>query len=187
MTNKENKLKLMENEAVRCETFALAAQVLELADKLGASWSLGESYLDYSRWSHCRTKMCYLFHKGVWQALEDRGASDKTISATEWLNRHDIFVYGQEVLVWEYSNLDDVGVRIYIAPKVCVTYESEGEFHKKNDFTTYVWKYMKSPYPTWEEVVERNKLLEVVITLNGKPVSPDIISEETWNNLRKGK
>ena len=162
MNEKENKLKLRENEVVHCEAYMLAAQVCELADKLSERWGNGNRYSNRIHYECFLENTCYNIGMGTCGGLSYyEGVEGKTIiTAVEWLNRHDIFVYGQEVYVIGGGS----DKRIYIAPHVCVIHGDDEGFKDGESFLTTIWDRIKSPFPAWppEPVKRRLKLdLEV--------------------------
>ena len=142
MNRKEHKLKLRENEVVEVKTFMESAMVCQLAHNLCIKWITGVSYLRGMHWSECNKKIIYSFHDGTY-AHELKSYPDKIcITATEWLNRHNIFVPGQKVI----TCCDNNGI-----------YLGEGKAHDKYGSN----KYFKSPYPSWES-------LNTLVPLYGK-------------------
>jgi len=143
MTNIENKLKLRETEVIHAETFELACKVCELADKLGRVRASQGLYLDAINWVDYKVKTCYNLSKGEFSPTtyyENEGYT--IISAIEWLNRHNIFVFGQEVMTCSGTNL-------YIAPRVCVAPGDNEKFRQGKPFATAVWTNVISPFPVW--------------------------------------
>ena len=162
MNEKENKLKLRENEVVHCETFMLAAQVCELADKLGCMWIDGTKYSDRLRYGHCGNKTYYNLNVGSHgsvTSITNHSGRYTIITAIEWLNRHGIFVYGQEVDVGCGGN------RIYIAPHICVMAADKEDFRRHNPFRIIRRGNIKSHFPAWPvEPVKRRIKLDLEVT-----------------------
>jgi len=148
-----DKLKLRENEVVHASTFELAAKVCELADKLELKWCDDCSYLNNIRWATYKAETCYDFYSCGYGMSKLWETQYKTIiSATEWLNRHGIFVYGQEV--WgsqhsAYQAVNDSQKRIYIAPFNTVALGAEHNFKTGLLFKTTTWGYIVSTFPAW--------------------------------------
>jgi len=101
-TEREDKLKLFKNEVVHCETPLLDFMVRELADKLGEKLRTKESYIKTSYWEIYKENMCLDVYGGGYEEKRDYEENRRiTISAEEWLNRHEVFIQGQKVY---YSN-----------------------------------------------------------------------------------
>ncbi len=161
MTEKEVKLKLFKDEVVHCETFLLAAKCGELVDSLGECWDDNKSYISDSSYEFYRKETCYNYNQGKCSSKEVYEiGGHKIISATEFLNRHGIFVEGQEVYCSDDSvdDAESMGLRTYLANNftICPSVNKEA----------YHWKYIVSPYPTFEELIkERDPIL---IEIGGK-------------------
>jgi hypothetical protein len=145
---KINKLRLRENEVVNTITFKEACAVCELADKLGLKWNNGDSYLKGVRFDDVEKETCYDFNDGVYAErvyFGERGK--KIITAIEWLNRHDIFLYGQRALFSDdgqsFENF------IMIAQYLSVNSNQEDRFKEGLSFHINYWDTFKSPYPEW--------------------------------------
>ena len=156
-----DKLKLRENEVVHASTFSLASKVCELADKLGLKWRDGVSYMNRLSWEEYGADTCYNFHIGsfgrrkFWLVEQNK----TIISATEWLNRHGIFVYGQEVWVGDEGDLLDVmnnkSRRLYVTPFNTVALGAEEEFKQGRRFSICSWDYIVPTFPAWESEPEK--------------------------------
>lgn len=157
MNDNEKKLKLCENEIVQAETFELACKVCELADSLEINWEIDEccsSFLDRILWNKNKENTCYDFNDRVHGSKQYYKLHDyKIISAVEWLNRHDIFVYGQNVWFGITSDRRDRcnrDERIYIDEHTLVTKSSEKGFYDKTGFATVNVNYIISPFLEWK-------------------------------------
>lgn len=162
MNKKENRLKLRENEVVHCETFMLAAQVCELADGLGCKAFGGFRMLKTIQWENHLNQTCYNLNVNKNNDVLYYQSTGKTIiTAVEWLNRHDIFVYGQEVYV------EGGDTRIYIAPQTCVNAGYEERFKDSKHFQVRHWDDITSPspFPAWPpEPVKRRLKLDIEVS-----------------------
>lgn len=152
-TTKENKLKLRENEVVHAETFELAAKVCKLADKLGLTWRNNISYIRNLNWQHYTNKTCYNLNVGEYADIKYNQTEGKTtISATEWLNRHGIFIFGQKVLVRQTGQHEkDWNPRIFLHNNICVSQSHESTFKNGGGYRTTNFDCIKSTFPKWEE------------------------------------
>lgn len=65
LMRKEYKPFLGDRDVIWCQTEELANQVLEMANKLGYSWSTGKSFKEYSNWNTYKGETCYFIHDGT--------------------------------------------------------------------------------------------------------------------------
>lgn len=173
MNDRERKLKLLEDEVVHAETFELAAKVCELADKLGLTWCNNISYLSNLNWDRYTDKTCYDLHISEYADLIFNRPEGKTIiTATEWLNRHGIFIFGQDVLLGPEKE-----PRIYVARKNYVVDYHRTNFHEGKNFNTLSWDSIHTPFPEWNDEPE-----QVTLILDGEEI---MISKESANALKQ--
>lgn len=88
---------------------------------------------------------------------------------------------GEEVLVLDGNNWK-TRIALFIRNEKLITVSKpyEDYFKSNNCFSTSVWsKWIFKD----EEKVGTN--IDISVTINGKEVSPNTISEETWMNIRK--
>lgn len=149
-TERENKLKCLKIEVVQMETLIQAAMCCELLDKLGERTSTGERYTCKVNWDFGGAT-CYNFWTGSLGTMDVAYIGSSAITATEWLNRHGVFVPGQEVgtssVSMQIAREDNRSV--YIANNTCVRCGHEGKFRNGEYFNTTTWRYIVSPYPEW--------------------------------------
>jgi len=179
MTKNEKKLRLRGDEVVHCATYELACKCCELADSLRFTWWSGNCYLNLVGWAGDGKNTLYDFHGGSTSHLSVRKVGRVPISAEEWLNRHGIFMFGQDVLVRDNRDPDVWKRRRYVAPHYA-THLDLGELDTEGSpaeaFTVFPWCQMKSPYPEWVDEEDH------VITIDGKEV---ILSKESYEALKK--
>ena len=87
--------------------------------------------------------------RGKLQIYEGSGLMPN-LSLTEWLNRFDIFQYGQSVIAAGYKQ-----PRIYIAPNTIVYMGDEANFTCGKYFRTSQVDSIQSPYEKWTPVPEK--------------------------------
>lgn len=90
LMGKEYKPFLGEEDVIWCQTEELANQVLEIADKLGYSWSTGKSFKECSNWSTYKGETCYFIHGG-------------TFSPRSFYQRYDCNIISAEVFIKFYK------------------------------------------------------------------------------------
>ena len=144
--------KLRENEVIHCPTFELACLVCEKAADLGLGWSDDDEYEHVVGWSRNTEDSCYDINRGKIGSLRQY-TTQVVITAEEWLNRHDIFRYGQKVEVRDDYSLE-WRPRIYIASDVCVAKETEKGFEEGRGFSACSWEFIRSVYPPYEDTVK---------------------------------
>ena len=160
------KLRLFPNEWVRCSSKLETVYMVTLADKLGRRWDDGSSYLH--RLNLASDSCCYNLYTGVCKNEEDVPTTDASvISATEWLNRHNEFIPGQQVIVW--SEDAAMGTRIYLHGFVCVTKDDEEMYRKEGPFETREWNDIAPTTPPWDEL--RKTVTDKKYTLFGVELS----------------
>ena len=174
---KVNKLKLLENEVVYCESFELACKCCELAHKLGLTWNSGVLYIHQIFFEEKPGQIVYDFHEGIFATHSF--ICKKSISAIEWLNRHGVFVYGQKVLCADHlgSPKEERRSRTYIESNIAVAEVDNEMFDEKKPFTTCAWKYMYSPFSEWKD-----KLDTIITFADGTKVG---LSKEAYEELKK--
>lgn len=85
-----NKIKLLENEVVHCNTEDKANFVLGVAHDLGYKWSSGKSFIIKTNYDEYKTHTCYRLTKGSFGSIACYKSVGKTIiSAEEFLARHN--------------------------------------------------------------------------------------------------
>jgi hypothetical protein len=97
MNEQERKIKLLVSECVECKTHDESYIVRKQADALGLRWTDGLPYLSESKHSNALPAWLTL-HDGRYSVLGPV-TSLTVIPATQWLNRHGVFVPGQRVRV----------------------------------------------------------------------------------------
>ena len=149
MNEKEFRLKILEREVVHCETFELACKVCERMDDLGERWCTGDRYTDKTNYTRFGDRTCYNIHNaGVGPVSWYEQPERIIISAVEWLNRHGIFVYGQEINCgWTNDNLTYIGMNTFVAKTSEDAFRS-GEYFK----TSSGGGVMKSTSNRWAEI-----------------------------------
>ncbi len=168
-----NKIKLKHNEVVKAETYMQATKICLVAHSLGLKWLSGDSYLNVTDWGAYKEETVYEFHEGFHggKTFSDKR---KPISMVEWLNRHGIFVRGQEVLV-------DGALTILLHDSICVAPGWVNSYNEGGTYETETARNIVSPYPAWEDMSE----VSVEVNMNGELVQPNALSEEMWLSLRK--
>lgn len=146
-------IKLRKNEVVHCQTFDLACRVCGLAKELDLKWYGGSEYHDVINFTNHYDSTCYDFNKGTVIAKSDCDKFGATvISALEWLNRHNIFIPGQEVLARD-SEEQSWRVKIYVSPYLFVRSGHHTAYYKGNPYSTIQYKEWKTKYSEWPERV----------------------------------
>ena len=178
MNDQEIKLKLRESEVVHADTFELAAKIGILADSLGLRLCT-ISYLEKLNWKFARGDTCYDLHSGGYGSSNSYKSRGETIiSATEWLNRHGVFVFGQEVLVKQYRMHENSYTRrIFLHGNICVTDGYEDGFRQDNYYKATRFHCIKSTFPRW-----RDKPEQVPLILDGEEI---LISKESADALKQ--
>lgn len=151
MTPKEiktaNEIKLMPDECIVWATRLENLMVCEKLNELGVLWAGSDIQPAQAIWDN-RNHYQVNIDKKVRFASERQ----KQITATEWLNRHGIFVPGQIVLfkteIWHYVNTDPVGADWSVITRV-------GEIGTADTVNIH------SPFKPWTPIPE-----EPVIVLN---------------------
>ena len=187
MIAKQNKLKLKELEIIHCNTFEKACAVGKQADELGLAWADGECYLDKIRWTKYQEHTCYHLHTGcIGSSPQSYKWGYKVIKAAEWLSRHDIFLPHHKVYVSNIKLLPKGGgLSRYVGQStetcgfICQGVTHNGETDKPKE-----WSYITSIYEPWEDLVVEDAV-SVTVAVNGKQVSPNILSADSWANLRE--
>jgi hypothetical protein len=177
---KVNKLKLLENEVVSCLTYKIACAVCDLADTLGFKWNSKESYCDRSNYSLFRNNGCYNLHKGVLFHKKDLHDSEeiKIIPGVEWLNRHGVFIFSQQV-TYRTTKKKSLKKGTYIAPHVVVPESELSNYIENRYFKTVLAEEINSPCPKWDGVQE-----DPTITFSdGTSIK---LSLESYNLLKNG-
>jgi len=105
-----DKIKLTLDECVMCSTYELACAVCQQAARLGLSRKDTLSYERATGWE--AGGVCYYFHNGTIENCASVKQSDSVIPATEWLNRHDIFTRGQDVLIGKPDEVLQLGTYV---------------------------------------------------------------------------
>jgi hypothetical protein len=153
MKKTERKIKLLGCEVVECKSHYESFLVRELADALGLRWIDGTSlmansyaglpaYLDL----HARAYLYFL------------PCDTTAISATQWLNRHEVFVPGQKVRL-----NNDTFVYWYIGS--CPSAGNDYYWITNGDAATFWFKYQLTgcdssgnPWPEWVDEPERVRI-----------------------------
>jgi hypothetical protein len=91
MNDKERKIKLLVSECVECKTHDESYAVRKQADALGLRRKDGESYM---RWVPVDSRWYANLTEGTGTSIRHIRTP---IPATQWLNRHNVFVPGQAV------------------------------------------------------------------------------------------
>lgn len=140
-----NKLKLNKNESILPENPHIELEVRLKLYELGITqWIDNRSVLYNGARTH--HPLAISNDKRYLKLSRDKS----TISGTEWVNRHGIFIQGQKVLVRDDDTLDWER-RIWIHGNVCVATGDENSYRLKKSFNTYIWREVKSPYPPFKE------------------------------------
>jgi len=144
------KLRLFPGEWVHCSSILEAVHMAILADELGRRRDDGSLYLNNLSYGAHTVNSCYNLYTGACSNAVDLPiiAGGSVISATEWLNRHNKFVHGQQVIVWHGGAA--MGTRIYLHGLVCVVQDDEGSYRNTGGFETYEWEDISPTTPTWD-------------------------------------
>ncbi len=104
--------------------------------------------------------------------VEDKRDTLRLVTAIEWLNRHEILVMGQEVLVRDNHFKASCWVR-----RLYVT----SSYARKEPDLHYLikWDHIRSPYKRWVDV---DIPTTIRLTVNGKRIA---ISDETLKAIKE--
>jgi hypothetical protein len=152
MNKAERKIKLLKNDVIECHSHYESFLVRELADALGLRWADNTSLMVNSYAGlpaldlHARAYLYFL------------PCATTAISATQWLNRHEVFVPGQKVRL----NNDTA---IYRCVGDCPYAGCNRYWITDGDEATFWFKYQLTgcdsngnPWPEWVDEPERVRI-----------------------------
>ena len=191
MDTKELKVRLRHNEVVHCATNAEACRVLEQAHKLGLRWQ-DKDYYSNSLYHLHKDETCYNLLEGDFDHRINyvNQPHITIITATEWLNRHNIFIVGQPVDCGYYEVAGDWCTAFYLSHNLTV---AEGDCRAYQDglmYKTRLWDYVKTPYKSWSSIYVEAECPDMKIEVNGNVVAAEELPIEvlvTFNKVYQEK
>jgi len=156
---KVNTLRLNVWEVVGFNSLYEVFLVVSRLAKLGFYLDEGDNY--YTLLSKVENDVdAYVVDPHAGLILQKGTTTGKVVrTAVEWLNRHNTFVTGQEVLVGndEKDVMTCPDLWRYLSHNVCVPFSAE--FYGKDEdeledckFRPEPFGFIRSPYPQWEDV-----------------------------------
>ena len=132
-------------EVIHCETLKEAILVYEQSVILGTPFMV-------SMWPEFNCFNVASAGHGNFEYYNGQPKKYKIITPEEWLNRYNVFILGQKVLVRDTTR-QNWETKIFLHDSTCVSAYYETQYRGGDNYRTYSWNYIKGPKDSKVEII----------------------------------